>query len=83
MKVFPVAVLSLVLAGCFIGDEDSDMASRDQIIAAAERCGVKNFEPKPAGDGWAAYVPGEDPDRGSRTNCIYDDLRAQGLEATR
>jgi hypothetical protein len=83
MKGACVVISSLLLSGCFIGDEDSDWASRKQIIAAAERCGVADLQPTPAGARWAAYVPGEDPDHGTRTNCIYDDLHAQGLKATR
>jgi hypothetical protein len=83
VRATSVALLGFMLSGCFIGDEDSNWASRRQIVAAAERCGVADYEPVPAGGGWAAYVPGEDPDHGPKTNCIYDDLHAQGLRATR
>lgn len=81
----PVPVLfCLALTACFVGDEDSGRwASRRDIVAAAERCGMRDFEPTRAGAHWAGYVPGEDPDRGPEGNCIYDDLHAQGLLATR
>ena len=83
MRSMNLLLLGSMLAGCFVGDEEGDWASRSQIIEAAKRCGVGNFEPTEAGGGWAAYVSGEDKDRGQKTNCIYDDLAAQGLRATR
>jgi len=73
----------LMLSGCFIGDDQGGWASRGQIVDAAARCGVPDFEPTEAGAHWAAYVAGEDPDRGTKTDCIYEDLRAHGLKATR
>ena len=82
----PVALLALVgtltTAGCFAGDEN-DWASRDQIVAAAARCGVRNFEPTRAGAAWAAYVAGEHPDHGPKGDCIYADLKRDGLLAPR
>jgi hypothetical protein len=83
VKSLCLLLATVSLSGCFIGDEDSDWASREQIVAAAKRCGLADFEPTPAGGGWAAYAPGEDPDHGPKTNCIYADLRAHGLKATR
>jgi len=79
-----IAGLSAALTGCFVGDEEAGRwASREDIVAAAGRCGLPGFEPAEAGAGWAAYVPGEDPDRGPKGNCIYNDLRAHGVMATR
>jgi hypothetical protein len=78
-----LVIVGASLSGCFVGDEDSDWASRSQIVAATKRCGIADFQPRPAGGGWAAYVPGEDPDHGAKTNCIYADLQAHGLKATR
>jgi hypothetical protein len=63
--------------------EDRLWASRQQIIEAAERCGVPNFEPTKANAHWAAYVEGEDPSKGPKGDCIYADLQKQGLKATR
>ena len=73
---------ALTTSGCFVGDENN-WASRKQIVEAAARCGVPDFEPTKAGDAWAAYVDGENPDRGPRGDCIYADLKSQGLLATR
>ena len=79
-----MAAVSCVLAACFVGeDENRSWASRRQIVDAAARCGVLNFKPTEAGADWAAYVEGEDPDRGQKGNCIYADLKSQGLLATR
>jgi hypothetical protein len=80
-----VAVLaSLILTACFVGDENAgNWASRREIVDAAARCGVPNFRPTKAGDAWAAYVEGEDPDRGPKGNCIYADLKSQGKMVTR
>ena len=82
----PLALLALAGAlatsGCFAGDENS-WASRKQIVEAAARCGVPNFEPTKAGAAWAAYVDGENPDHGPKGDCIYADLKRRGLLATR
>lgn len=74
--------LSLLLTGCFLGDE-FNWASREQIIDAAKRCGVERFEPTKAGDAWAAYVPKTVPDAARKEDCIYADLKAQDLLVTR
>jgi hypothetical protein len=63
--------------------EDALWASPEQIIQAAERCGIRDFKPTKANARWAAYVPDEDVWKGTKTNCIYDDLQAQGLQVTR
>ena len=78
------ALASFVLTACFVGDENAvKWASRREIVDAAARCGVPDFRPTKAGDAWAAYVEGEDPDRGPKGNCIYADLKSQGKTATR
>jgi hypothetical protein len=75
---------SLILTACFVGDENAGKwASRREIVDAAARCGVPDFRPTKAGEAWAAYVEGEDPDRGPKGNCIYADLKSQGKMATR
>lgn len=71
-----------LLGGCFWGDEN-DWASRGQIIAAAARCGVPDFEPTEAGAAYAAYVSPSVPDARQKEDCIYKDLQAQGLMVTR
>ena len=78
------ALASFGLTACFVGDENArKWASRREIVDAAARCGVPDFQPTKAGDAWAAYVEGEDPDRGPKGNCIYADLKSQGKIATR
>lgn len=81
-RVLVVAAASLTLAACFVGDE-SHWASRRHIVDAAARCGIPDFKPTKAGDAWAAYVDGENPDHGVKGDCIYADLKRQGLLATR
>ena len=78
MRKWAIAAAALTLAGCFIGDENN-WASRSEIIAAAERCGVPDFEPTRAGSAYAAYVPANR----AKEDCIYADLERQGLLATR
>ena len=80
------AVFLLCAASCgFDPDagEDALWATPEQIVAAAERCGIRDFKPTKANARWAAYVPGEDVQTGIKTNCIYDDLHKQGLQVTR
>ena len=79
-SLLPAAVL--LLSGCFYGDENN-WANSEQIIEAASRCGVKNFQPTQAGDAFAAYVSRSTPDAQSKDDCIYRDLERQGLLATR
>lgn len=76
--------ICLFLFGCFPGnDGDIQWATREQVVQAASRCGVHDFEPTQVGAAWAAYVPGEHPDKGPKGDCIYADLRSRGLTATR
>ena len=79
-SLLPAAVI--LLSGCFYGDENS-WADREQIIEAASRCGVPNFQPTRAGSAFAAYVPSTIPDARVKEDCIYRDLESQGLLATR
>ena len=72
------AFLLVLLTSCgFDPDagEDALWATPRQITEAAERCGVHGLKPTRAGAHWAAYVP--------KGDCIYNDLRAQDLQATR
>ena len=77
-----ISPAALTLAGCFFGDEN-DWASRSDIVEAAERCGVPDFEPTEAGAAYAAYVPATVADSAAKEDCIYKDLDGQGLLATR
>jgi hypothetical protein len=78
-----LAAAQLCLSGCiFVGDEN-DWASRKDIIEAAKRCGLNDFEPTKIGDAWAAYVKADRPDARHIENCIYADLERQDLLATR
>ena len=79
---FLAPAAAILLSGCFFGDENN-WADREQIIAAASRCGVPNFQPTPAGSAFAAYVPGTVPNAQAKEDCIYSDLRGQGLLVTR
>lgn len=58
-------------------------ANRAQIRAAAERCGLSNFEGNRAGANYDANVPRTVPGWGEIEDCIYDDLGGKGLKATR
>jgi len=68
--------------GCFVGDE-TNWASRRQIIDAAAHCGVPSFEPTKVGDGWAGWVDKQLPQHQAKEDCIYTTLQQQGLVATR
>lgn len=71
-------------SGCFWGDENAGRWSTpEQIKAAAARCGIANFKPTKAGDGWAAYVDASVPDHAAKEDCIYADLERQGKLTTR
>jgi len=73
----------LMLSGCFWGDENN-WASRSDVVEAAARCGIANFEPTNAPNGaYAAYVSPTIPDAKQKEDCIYKDLSSQGLLATR
>ena len=58
-------------------------AGRTEIIEAAAKCGVPNFEPTEAGDAWAAYVPKTVPNHEAKEQCIYDHFKRLGLLVTR
>ncbi|MGH6964590.1 MAG: hypothetical protein ACREE0_08890 [Phenylobacterium sp.] len=73
---------ALATSGCFVGDENN-WASRKQIVEAAARCGVLDFEPTKIGDGWAAYVDETVPQHQTKEDCIYADLKKSALLATR
>jgi hypothetical protein len=73
---------SLCLGGC-IWDDEAAWASRRQIIDAAARCGVPDFKPVEVGDAWAAYAADNIPNHQAKEDCIYADLAAQELLATR
>lgn len=75
-------LLPAALGGCFIGDEN-DWASPRQIVEAAQRCGVPDFQPTEAGVAYAAYVPANVPNAAQKEDCIYKDLHGQGLMVTR
>jgi hypothetical protein len=76
------SLLLLATSSCFPFDEN-DWASRDQIIEAARRCGVPDFEPTEVGDAWAAWVPDTVPDHAAKEDCIYGDMKRQNLLVTR
>ena len=70
------------VSGCFVGDE-TNWASRRQIIEAARHCGIQAFEPTKVGDGLAGYVDKQLPQHQAKEDCIYAALEKQGLVATR
>lgn len=61
----------------------SRSATRDEIIAAAQRCGLQDFKPTRMGDGWGAEVNDNTADASKLEDCIHEDLIEQGLVATR
>jgi hypothetical protein len=72
-----------LLVACSDGVPDG-YATWDQIVEAADRCGVPDFKPTDANAAWAAYVPEDVPNHASKEDCIYHDLRErQGLLVTR
>ena len=81
-RIMPPALAAMSLAGCFYGDE-FDWASRTDIVEAAARCGLQDFEPTRAGSAWAAYVRPPVPGGQAKEDCIYNDLSRRGLLATR
>jgi len=84
LHVFPGFLL---LAGCSdnfcIDGGETCWASRDQIIEAAARCGVPDFEPTKAGAVWAAYVPSTVSNHAAKEDCIYEHFRRENLLVTR
>lgn len=74
----------VVLYSCSARDGvQHGFASRRQIVEAAARCGFYDLKPTKAGVNWAAYVDGEHPDHDPKGDCIYADLKREGLRATR
>lgn len=65
------------------GGEMRDMARPNQIRAAAERCGLDGFNGNSAGAYWDANVPHNIENWVVIEDCIYADLEASGLRATR
>lgn len=74
---------SLMAIGCSPGGLPHEMASREQIVQAAQSCGLPDFQPTVAGDFHAAYVPRSTPDAVAKEECIYSELKGQGLSVTR
>jgi hypothetical protein len=72
----------MALGGYFYGDED-DWASREQIIAAGERCGIMALQRTRTGNGWAAPISDGLRHHQATKGCIYTDLTRQGLLAVR
>jgi hypothetical protein len=73
-----------LLTACFpLGDSRPNYASRREIIAAAERCGVPNFVPQEAGTAWSAQVSHDVEDWHAKEDCIYNDIHGQGMIAPR
>jgi hypothetical protein len=83
MREIIAFVFMLLVAGCFYGDENN-WATRQDVVDAAERCGLPTFKPTDAPNGaYAAYVVDTIPDARRKEDCIYDNLGRQGLLATR
>lgn len=84
-RTVPAALIALAcLSAAACVDPDSrNWADRGEIIRAAERCGVPNFEPTRAGAAWAAYVNVDVPDHKAKEDCIYADMKARGRLVTR
>lgn len=84
MRLLAIVIIAASTSGCFWGDEYADeWSTPDQIKTAAARCGLENFEPTKAGDGWAAYVSPSVPDHEAKEDCIYSDLESRGRRTTR
>ena len=81
MRSMPTA-FTLLFIGCHSGPIDG-WANREQIVAAAARCGVPDLEPTEAGANYASYVPSSVPNARAKEDCIYRDLHRQGLLITR
>jgi len=78
---------TVLLTGCSdqfcIDGGETCWASLEQIVEAAARCGVPDFEPTKAGAAWAAYVPEKVSNHATKEDCIYKDLNGKGLLVTR
>lgn len=56
-RIFALALFgasTLSVSGCFIGPDD-EWATRAQVVEAAERRGLLQFQPQPVGNAWAAH----------------------------
>jgi hypothetical protein len=82
MKSWLAGLFALMLSACFIGP-DGNWATREDIVAAAARCGLPNFAPQRADAAWAAQVSHDVENWRAKEDCIYADLKGQGLSATR
>ena len=85
MKAAMVIPAALIASACdqrVCSDPGTCWANRADVVAAAARCGVPEFEPEQSADTWLPFVPGENPDTGPKTRCIIDDLQGQGLMVT-
>ena len=86
MRIGVYLICALAISACterYCTDPDICWANRDDLVAAASKCGVRNFEPVELQSGdWAPWVPGEDPDKGAKTNCIVNEIESQGLMVT-
>ncbi|MNI46074.1 hypothetical protein D3C73_1005200 [compost metagenome] len=84
-RIFALALFgasTLSVSGCFIGPDD-EWATRAQVVEAAERCGLLQFQPQPVGNAWAAHVPESISEHKIKEDCIYEQLAQRRLLATR
>lgn len=84
-RVFAVTLFSaggLSMSGCFIGPDD-EWATRQEVVDAAEACGIPLFEPQRVGNAWTAHVPESVAGHEVKEDCIYDRLAQRGLLVTR
>ena len=84
-RIFAFVLFSasaLSMSGCFIGPDD-EWATRQQVVEAAGKCGLPQFEPRRVGNAWAAHVPESVSEHTVKEDCIYEQLAQRGLLATR
>lgn len=84
-QIFALVLLSAgapSISGCFIGPDD-EWATRQQVVEAAETCGLPLFQPQQVGNAWAAHVPESVSEHKVKEDCIYEQLAQRGLLATR
>jgi hypothetical protein len=81
MKLCAVGIVAIavLMGGCFPFDETQELAPREMVVAAAERCGVPRFEPTPVGSGFAARVADTVPDGDRKEACIIEDVEQRQL----
>ncbi len=80
--MFLAPFVGLLISGC----DDAPMpgyAAPSQIQAAAERCGLRDFEGSRIGSNYDANVPRTVENWATIEDCIYADLQRSGLKATR